>query len=289
MLCSRYLVGVSIVSLAAAFARYNTECGPTLKNISQTTDAEFYFEVTEDVDLFVRCAETTYECDTTLYGAMLFIIDSTKEPVPAGCHKYMRHLTTSHNYTGPLEVPGLTELSGLGIRGTYSGTSQDKGLLLPTNVTSIDLPDLVNITIGMSIENAASITRVNLPKLRHIDIDLRLNFTGGPAISLTFPSLADVSSIAIYGEIDTLDFPALKETRNTIMVNSTGNLDCDDFAKSLVNTTGYDESGVSCASRRGNVTLTHVEPPKSTVTSGAFKIRRGSLALSALLAYILVL
>lgn len=73
------------------------------------------------------------------------------------------------------------------------------------------------------------------------------------------------------------------------MVNSTGNLDCDAFAKSLVNRTSYYESGVSCASRRGNVTLTHVEPPKPWVTSGAFKIRGGSLALTALLAYILAL
>ncbi|KFY71398.1 hypothetical protein V499_08410 [Pseudogymnoascus sp. VKM F-103] len=288
MMFSRYLVGLSIVGLAAAIAAYNRECGPTLEDTAKTTDAEFYFDVTEDVDLFVRCAETVYECDTKLYNARWFMIDSTKEPVPVGCRKQLGHLTTSHNYTGPLEVPGLTELYGLGIRGTYEGTYEDNGLLLPTNVTSIDLPDLVNIANTMTINNAASITSLNLPKLRHIN-KLLLNFTGGPAINLTFPSLVDVSSIAIYGEIDTLDFPALNETRNTIMVNSTGNLDCDTFSKSLVNTTRYDQSGVSCASRRGNVTLTHVEPPKPTVTSGAFKIPGGSLALTALLAYILAL
>jgi hypothetical protein len=50
------------------------------------------------------------------------MIDSTDEPVPAGCRKYMRHLIMSYNYTGPLEVPRLTELSSLGIRGTYDGT-----------------------------------------------------------------------------------------------------------------------------------------------------------------------
>ncbi|OBT90410.1 hypothetical protein VE02_00781 [Pseudogymnoascus sp. 03VT05] len=258
MMCCRYLVGVSVVSLAAAIAPYNTECGPTLENISKTTDAEFFFDVVEDVGLFVRCAETTYECDATVHGARWFMIDSTNEPVPADCR-------------------------------TYSGTYWNNGLLLPTNVTIIDLPALVNITIGMTIDNAASITSLNLPELRHIDLDLLFNFTGGPAINLTFPSLADVDSIKIYGEIDTLDFPALNKTGHSIMVNSTGNLDCDALAKSLVNTTNYEESGVSCASRRGNVTLTHVEPPKPTVTSGAFKIRRGSLALTALLAYILAL
>ncbi|KFZ14428.1 hypothetical protein V501_03246 [Pseudogymnoascus sp. VKM F-4519 (FW-2642)] len=288
MMFSRYLVGLSMVRVAAAIAAYNRECGPTLDDTTATTDAEFYFDVTEDVDLFVSCAETVYECDTVLYGAKLFMMDSTKEPIPVGCRKRMSHLTTSHNYTGPLEVPGLTELYGIGIRGTYEGTYEDNGLLLPTNVTSIDLPDLVNITNSIIINNAASITSLNLPKLRHIE-DLLLNFMGGPAINLTFPSLTDVSSIAIYGEIDTLDFPALNETRNTIMVNSTGNLDCDAFSKSLVNTTRYDQSGVSCASRRGNVTLTHVEPPKPTVTSGAFKIQEGSMVLTALLAYILAL
>ncbi|KFX98009.1 hypothetical protein O988_04584 [Pseudogymnoascus sp. VKM F-3808] len=68
------------------------------------------------------------------------------------------------------------------------------------------------------------------------------------------------------------------------MVNSTGDLNCDAFARSLVNTTKNSESGVSCASRRGNFTLTYVEPPEPEVTSGAFKIREGSLALTALLA-----
>ncbi|KFY74989.1 hypothetical protein V499_05008 [Pseudogymnoascus sp. VKM F-103] len=177
--------------------------GPTLENISKTTDAEFYFDVTEDVALFVRCAETTYECDATLHGVRWFMIDGTNEPVPADCRKHLSHLITSHNYAGPLEVPGLTKLSGLRIRGTYSGTYWDNSLLLPTNVTINDLPDLVNITISMAIDDAASITSLNLLKLRHINLDLLLNSTGGPAINLTFLSLADVDSIKIYGEIDT--------------------------------------------------------------------------------------
>lgn len=179
------------------------ECGPTSDSIFNRTGADFYFDGTDDVALFVHYAETTYDCNATLHGTRWFMIDSTNESVPANCYKYIRGLYTSHNYTGPLEMPGLTELSSLGIRGTYSGAYRDNGLLLPTNITSIDLPDLVNISTGITIDNAASITSLNLPRLRHLDRILFLNFTGGPAINLTFPSLADVKGIEIYGEIDT--------------------------------------------------------------------------------------
>lgn len=88
-----------------------------------------------------------------------------------------------------------------------------------------------------------------------------------------------------------LDFHSLNTTSTTIFVNSTGNLDCDAFAKSVVNTTSYylEETGVSCTSKMGTVNLTHVEPPIPEVTSGAFKIQGGFLTMTALLGYILAL
>ncbi|KFX90891.1 hypothetical protein V490_06230 [Pseudogymnoascus sp. VKM F-3557] len=291
-MCSRYLVGASIVSLAAALTPYNNECGPTLDSFGSLTDADKYFNDTQDVALYIRCTETTYACNVTVQGAKWFMINSTNEPVPDDCFKSILPLITGHNYTGPLELPGVTVLPVIVIKGSTIGTFLENGYrgsdpFEPTNITSIDLPDLVNITGDpLNIENAASVSSLNLPKLRHVYGDLILNFTGGPAINLSFPSLFDVGGIEIRGEIHTLDFPALNKT-GSIMVNSTGDLDCDAFAKSLVNTTKNSESGVSCASRRGNFTLTYVEPPEPEVTSGAFKIREGSLSLTGLLAYIL--
>lgn len=108
---------------------------------------------------------------------------------------------------GPITLPGLTELDHIRVTGDYNGSRVDKGpsyVLIPTGVTNIDLPDLVNITGHFIIDNADSIPSLNVPKLRHIGNSLRLNFTGGPAINLTFPSLFDVGDVIfIDGEIDT--------------------------------------------------------------------------------------
>lgn len=104
-------------------------------------------------------------------------------------------------------MPGLTELSSITITGTYNGTrgvDDPDYALIPATVTSIDLPDLVNITsYNFNIYTAHSISSLSVPKLRYIGNNLSLNLTGGPAINLTFPSLFDVrGGIYLFGEID---------------------------------------------------------------------------------------
>lgn len=149
------------------------------------------------MDTYVRCAETSYKCG-------VYDLNST---VPAGCERKKYVLFTTGNFTGPLALPGLTELFGISIRDYYgrygeSGVSHGAS---PTRVTTIDLPDLVNITVqSFIIEHADSISSLNVPKLRKIRQDLNLNFTGGPALNLSFPSLVEVSygSIYIEGEIN---------------------------------------------------------------------------------------
>ncbi|KFY89490.1 hypothetical protein V500_05649 [Pseudogymnoascus sp. VKM F-4518 (FW-2643)] len=249
-----------------------------------------------DADLFVRCAETTYSCNSTIHGAKWFAINSTNEAVPADCEKETYNLSPIFNLTVPLAMPGLTELFSITIAGTYNGSKLDddfNSVLIPNKVTSIDLPDLVNITsYSFNIDTAHSISNLSVPKLRHIESNLRLNLTGGPAINLTFPSLFDVrGGIYLYGEIDVLDFPTLNHTGDGINVTSTGNLDCDAFAAGVVNTTnstGYSRYFVTCTSKKGSVSL-HNVLPEPEVNGAAFKIRGGFLALTALVAYMLAL
>ncbi|KAL5347891.1 hypothetical protein ACLOAV_007302 [Pseudogymnoascus australis] len=294
MRLSGYLVGASIVSLAAAITGFDEECAPySFHSTGYDDEIPFpYFNSTEETALFIRCAETTYECDPAIHGSAWFMIDNKTEAVPEDCYKEVYGLHPYDNYTGPISMPGLTELSGCGISGTYEyvGDTYEQVAVYPSNVTSVDLPDVVSIQSGIVIDNANSITSLNVPKLRDL-VHLILNFTGGPPINLTFPRLYNVYAIEIYGEIDTLDFHSLNTTSTTIFVNSTGNLDCDAFAKSVVNTTSYylEETGVSCTSKMGTVNLTHVEPPIPEVTSGAFKIQGGFLTMTALLGYILAL
>lgn len=84
-----------------------------------------------------------------------------------------------------------------------------------------------------------------------------------------------------------IDFPSLNTTDSPIMVNSSGNIDCDAFAAKVVNSTNY--KGVSCTSKKGTVTLNPERPPEPVATSAASRIQGGFLASTALLAYILVL
>lgn len=155
--------------------------------------------------MFVRCAETTYGCEFTTRDKAWFAINSTNEPVPTDCKKFKYDLSTSQNYSGPLAMPGLTELSRLSISGTYNGSrySSTPIVVLPTRATTIELPDLVNISAIFLISYAGSISSLSVPKLRYIGSNLELGFTGGPAINLSFPSLFDVrGSIYLNGEID---------------------------------------------------------------------------------------
>ncbi|OBT65644.1 hypothetical protein VE03_05564 [Pseudogymnoascus sp. 23342-1-I1] len=268
MRLSSFLVSVPIVSFAAALTPYNSDCGRAQNVMFNGTGA----------DIFARCAETTY----------------SYEAVPADCKRQRYSLQPSW-FNGSLAIPGLTELDEISIiRYHHQG---------PRKFTSIELPDLVNITGSININDVDSISNFSVPKLKDIEAILELNFTGGPAIDLSFPSLYHVGGgIYLSGEIDALDFPVLNESSHytgskgigrsgysnySISVDSSGSLDCNAFAASVVNSTSYEKGGVSCTSKKGSVTLTLPEPE---VTSSAYRIHGGGfLALTALLVYILAL
>jgi hypothetical protein len=82
-----------------------------------------------------------------------------------------------------------------------------------------------------------------------------------------------------------LDFPVLNHS-HSITVNSTGNLDCNAFAASVVDATLSGKHTVSCTSKMGNVTMDHTESTGSVV---GFMGRGYFLALTALVAYLFAL
>ncbi|KFY14391.1 hypothetical protein V492_02660 [Pseudogymnoascus sp. VKM F-4246] len=301
MRLSSFLVRVLSVSFAAALTPYSSDCGYA-QNVmfnatrlsSNGTDATANGT---DTDIFVRCAETTYACNRTLHdGKSLFLINSTNETVPADCEKEIYSLQPAW-FDGPVAMPGLTQLSSISIVPYFHHGHR--------NITSLELPDLVNITeFAIDIEDAFSISNFSVPKLRHIETYLQLNFTGGPAIDLSFPSLLNVGDgIYISGNIGALDFPILNQSNfqtvyegigrisnYSIHVDSSGDLDCSAFAATVVNSTSYKTDGVSCTSKKGSVTLKAPEPPLPEVTSAAFRIQGGGvLALMALLACMMAL
>ena len=79
----------------------------------------------------------------------------------------------------------------------------------------------------------------------------------------------------------------MNRTAYSISVNSTGNLDCNAFAASVVNSTDLNSLGVTCNSKKGNVTLKQVKPPEDT--GAASKIHGNIVAPAALLAFMFAL
>lgn len=70
-------------------------------------------------------------------------------------------------------------------------------------MSSIDFPDLVNITYDMVIQNMHNLASITMPKLENIGGYARIYLGGGPAISLSFPNLLHVkTNIILIGKID---------------------------------------------------------------------------------------
>ncbi|RDW57205.1 hypothetical protein BP5796_12655 [Coleophoma crateriformis] len=171
-------------------------------------------------------------------------------------------------YQGALAIPGIVNAFQIAFYGPYSWTRDSVlGGRTPTptdllNLTSLDLPDLENIVASFFIEWAGKLSDLNVPKLTTISEALVLNLVGGPAINLSFPSLKYVEwGVFSNGTIDSIELPALNHTL-TVEVFSTGELDCNAFAASVVNATpaynvAFDlgsNTSVICNSKKGNVT-----------------------------------
>ena len=79
---------------------------------------------------------------------------------------------------------------------------------VPMNLTSLELPDLINVTGALQIEYANQLEAFNVPNLENVDwleIDLSAKdgYSAPPAINLSFPSLYRVpGGIFMAGNID---------------------------------------------------------------------------------------
>lgn len=134
-------------------------------------------------------------------------------PVPANCNEigtWFIRLDLRANIIGSLSIPGVVNATDVYFEGTEGhhidwNPSNNKTKDYPLNLTSVDLPDLVNVVYGdFSIQLANKIESLSVPRLIYIQSSLVLNLTGenAPAINLSFPSLYTVGSIRIIGNID---------------------------------------------------------------------------------------
>ncbi|KFY48609.1 hypothetical protein V495_01190 [Pseudogymnoascus sp. VKM F-4514 (FW-929)] len=242
-----------------------------------------------NLDTLANCAVHSYLCpgndDILLY-------DTAARP--AGCKKLRYNVFFGdYNMTGPLVVPGINETTQLSLHGytlQRRNNSAPTGIDLevrPLRVDSIEFPDLVSTKSGLSIKYATNVSSVKFPKLESVmGVELEIDLSGGPAISLSFPKLRIVDNVKVVGKIDALDFPALNMS-GIINVTSTGDLDCVAFAATVVNTTtepteyrNFDS--LHCTSKKNSI---HTRPTPAEDTSGSSGASwfRGDILLLAVL------
>lgn len=113
---------------------------------------------------------------------------------------YTFTVTDTTKYDESLVVPDLVKVDSLYVAGDF-----------PThlNATTIDFPDLVNVTGNINIHSANKVTNLKLPKLEVVEGYIRVDLSAlegleePPAISLTFPSLTSLGAgLMVSGNIN---------------------------------------------------------------------------------------
>ncbi|KFY11728.1 hypothetical protein V492_04295 [Pseudogymnoascus sp. VKM F-4246] len=289
----------------------------------QCPDSYLYFNRTNVADL-ADCARLSYECTNS---SSIFFDSTSGVALPLYCptKKSFNLFFEDPDLTGPIALPGVGEVHQINFQGGYKlrdnitaaelkdladkpsldeadilNYTGGKGLQL-LNMSSIDFPDLVNVSIGLGVRIADSgnLSSLTMPKLEYIHDALLLDLSGGPAISLSFPKLSRVlRGISVTGKIDALDFPALNYSHQ-INVTTTGDLDCVAFAKSVVNTTDWPigtagwpaseedlanmNSSVVCNSKKASVTMYPAPAPQESTGSRSILDFFGNVMLLAIL------
>lgn len=136
--------------------------------------------------------------------------NATTGPVPENCREFGWNIAVNKSVTGPLSIPGVVDASQAVFQGQWphyvnirvndSLTGEE-----PLNLTSLDLPDLINVVSMFEIQWADKIKSLSVPKLISVGEGIDLDLTGEnpPAMNLSFPSLYHVEGgIWLSGNID---------------------------------------------------------------------------------------
>jgi hypothetical protein len=109
----------------------------------------------------------------------------------AGCSTIVGHLHIASNYSGPLVLHSITNITGH-ISSLGNGESQSMNQLL-----SIEMPDLVVVS-GIILTGRQSIALVSFPKLESSNESIII-YPGAVAANLSFPALVNSTDIIITG------------------------------------------------------------------------------------------
>jgi hypothetical protein len=140
-----------------------------------------------------------------LYNELIEVVVPS-ETVLTNCTKLPEfYVWIDSHINGSLVIPGLVNVGQAVFQGMSSRSPITSAPIPaePSNLTSLDLPDLVNVALGFVMDSMDKLQGLKVPKLRKIGDEMRIDLTGGPAIKLSFPNLVSVSNIYLNGPIDT--------------------------------------------------------------------------------------
>ncbi|OBT67665.1 hypothetical protein VE03_03439 [Pseudogymnoascus sp. 23342-1-I1] len=251
MKLSSHLLAASLAAIATAKAPVPKICG----------NGVLHPKSTAELSAMVNCTHTqAYQCvdrnnsPKDDFMTLNSTDNATAYPVCTEAF-YDFKVSNTAKFDESLVVPDLVKVNKIYVSGDF-----------PTylNATSIDFPDLLNVTGQIDIMSAGKVKSLKMPKLEYIAWSLHIDLSAGegaeapPAISLTFPSLTTVGAgLYIVGNINAIEFPALSNSE-LITIESTGDLDCEAFATKVVNSTvrfrSSDQSkdAVVCSSNKGS-------------------------------------
>lgn len=150
------------------------------------------------------CARLNYAC--TNESAISFnVTGGVPPPIDCDTKQVFDLYFWDDNLTGPIVLPGVVEAHIVDFYGSlsFNRTDAEMDAIEDKEISSIDFPDLVNITAELSLENMNNLASITIPKLENIDGSVRIYLGDGPAISLSFPKLFHVKAdIGLIGKIN---------------------------------------------------------------------------------------
>ncbi|OBT57050.1 hypothetical protein VE04_02359 [Pseudogymnoascus sp. 24MN13] len=273
MKLSSHLLAAWAAATATALAPVPKECG----------NGVLYPNTTMDLPAMVNCTRhTAYQCldQYNLRNDEFLTANATDNgTISLKCEESFYDFKVADNggFDGSLVVPGPVKLKSVSIQGQLNREVD------PTNLTTIDFPDIVNITGQLNIQNADKLSSLKMPKLEIVLGSLHIDLSGGPGINLTFPSLYSVGpGLFIKGNVTGLEFPVLSRA-NFITVESTGKLDCTAFVANVVNATDpfvssdSRKEAVMCKSDTGSASMSL---PSDSDSGGGPSFRANILLLA---------
>ncbi|OAF56919.1 hypothetical protein VC83_07007 [Pseudogymnoascus destructans] len=136
------------------------------------------------------------------------------------------------------------------------------GAVYSSNITSLDLPDLQNVTSSFVISHVSSLSSLNLPKPKNVTESLILDLSDGSHQAF-LPELVLCPSSRLLHPLS-IEFRALNKALS-LDIYTTGKLDCAAFLKKLDGVVHTRGQGKTCTSRIS----------KGTTTSSSLRLYTG--------------